>query len=95
MPLAWRELYWLEDYRLVAGVYKPSVYPGSALLFGTRDRHADTLVAWKTLVTGGLQIEWVASDHLQILREPQVQTVGEQLNRYLCQAQGMTAEKAS
>jgi thioesterase domain-containing protein/acyl carrier protein len=93
VPLAWREFYWVADNRLVARAYKPNVYPGSALLFVSRDRHADTLNAWKILVAGGLQIEWIASDHLQILREPEVQAVAEQLNRYLCQAQGMMAEK--
>ena len=88
VPVAWREFYWVADNRLVAREYKPSVYPESALLFVSRDRHADTLCAWKILVAGGLQIEWVASDHLQILREPQVQAVAEQLNRHLRQAPG-------
>ena len=44
-------------------------------LEGALTELSDTLGAWKTLVAGGLQIEMVSSDHLQILREPQVQAV--------------------
>jgi thioesterase domain-containing protein/acyl carrier protein len=92
VPPALRDFYWVQGDRQVARGYKPDVYPGSALLIISRDRHADTVNTWNTLITGGLEIEWVTGDHLQIIREPQVQAVVARFNRYLCQAQGV-AEK--
>jgi surfactin family lipopeptide synthetase A len=79
-----------------AKTYVPRAYPGGLLLFRSSQKpltqFRDPHVAWKHYAAGGLEIREVEGNHDNILLEPQVRTVAEQLKAYLDQAQTMNGK---
>jgi thioesterase domain-containing protein/acyl carrier protein len=74
--------------------YIPRPYPGRILLFrssvGYRRaemRIADPMMGWKRIAKGGLEMFVVPGNHLQIVREPNVSSMGETLRTCLEQVQ--------
>ena len=71
------------------GRYVPRPYPGRIVLFRARDLglgpgyRIDSLLGWRELARGGLDVHEVPGDHLGILREPHVQVLAEKLRPYL------------
>jgi aspartate racemase len=68
----------------VSGAYMPQVYPGRIVYFTSAARDDGTFPdGWRELADGGLDIYEVPGDHIEILREPNVQVLVEQLRIYL------------
>jgi thioesterase domain-containing protein/NRPS condensation-like uncharacterized protein/acyl carrier protein len=73
--------------------YTPKAYPGRVAIFAAKDRQdagayqLDSSLGWDALATGGIEIYHVPGDHLGILKEPDVQVLGEKLRESLEQAQ--------
>jgi thioesterase domain-containing protein len=69
--------------------YLPRVYPGSATLFLANDLTADydVLEGWRELVAGGIDTRTISGDHLNILQEPHVSSLAENLRSALKEAQ--------
>jgi len=70
-----------------AGVYlgKATIFKAveSAILFG-----ADRELGWGEVITGGIEIHDIPSDHLGMLKEPHVRILGEKLQAAVDRAQG-------
>jgi thioesterase domain-containing protein len=67
--------------------YVPRVYPGRTILFRSRDRRLTEFrnphTGWSAYFAGGLEICEILGDHYNILVEPQVRLVAEQLRGIL------------
>ncbi len=73
--------------------YKLQAYPGKITLMRAADRgylgmellgtHEDAVLGWGDLAGGGLEIHDVPGEHGNVLKEPHVQTVSEELRRVL------------
>jgi surfactin family lipopeptide synthetase A len=67
--------------------YKPRPYSGRVILFRSSHKPlgqvSDPRAGWSTYATGGLEIFEIQSNHENILLEPQVRSVGEQLKTCL------------
>jgi len=78
----------IEDINSFAAAnYKPSVYPGSLIIFRSVSRSRlegdDELLGWGGLAAGGVEVYDVPGTHHDITREPGVQIVAETLRRCL------------
>ncbi len=70
--------------------YVPKPYPGRITLFRSSEgyryaemRSADPLLGWGKIAKGKVEMYVVPGDHMQIVREPSVKQLGEQLKRCL------------
>ncbi len=76
--------------------YVPKVYPGRAILFRVREPfkgdwsqwcELDPRLGWGKLVAGGLEIQEVPGNHMNMFDEPYVRVLAEKLKASLDQAQ--------
>lgn len=68
----------------VSMAYTPQAYPGRIVYFTSAAQDNDTFPdGWRKLSDGGIDIHEVSGDHIEILREPNVQILVEQLRIYL------------
>jgi hypothetical protein len=81
--------------------YIPCTYPGRIVLFrssvGYRRpemRMADPMMGWERIAKGGLEMFVVQGNHLQIVREPNVKSMGERLRISLEQVQLSLSNRA-
>jgi amino acid adenylation domain-containing protein len=76
--------------------YIPGVYPGQVTIFRATekvfytDSYLKSGLGWGKVATGGVEIHYVPSDHLGILKEPHVKVLAEKLKICLDQAQAET-----
>ena len=78
----------IEDISAFAAAnYKPKLYQGKIVLFRSTKRGAnegdDEYLGWGELATGGVDVNQVPSTHFDILLEPAVKLLAEQLRAYL------------
>jgi acyl transferase domain-containing protein/thioesterase domain-containing protein/acyl carrier protein len=86
---------WIPDLqtinRIAGSVYRPTVYPGSLTIFRSVSRSPldgdDELLGWGGLASGGIEIQDVAGNHLDMLSEPNVQMLAEKLRACLDRVQ--------
>ena len=76
-----------EISAFAAANYKPKLYQGKIVLFrstlrGTNEGD-DEYLGWGELAAGGVDVNQVPSTHFDILREPAVKVLAEQLRAYL------------
>ena len=76
-----------EISAFAAANYKPKRYQGKIVLFRSTQRGAnegdDEYLGWGELAAGGVDVNQVPSTHFDILREPAVKGLAEQLRAYL------------
>ncbi|MGB8690508.1 MAG: amino acid adenylation domain-containing protein [Microcoleus sp.] len=72
--------------------YVGGVYPGRATLFKAVETAilcaVDRELGWGEVITGGIEIYEIPSDHLGMLKEPHVRILGEKLQAAVDRAQG-------
>lgn len=75
--------------------YVGGVYPGRATLFKAVETAilfgADRELGWGEVITGGIEIYDIPSDHLGMLKEPHVRILGEKLQAAVDRAQEMNS----
>ena len=81
----------LQAHYRARAIYQPRPYAGKVTLFRTR-RHSlfgpfDPEMGWGGLARGGLEIKEIEGFHANILQEPYVQLLAQQLKACLDQAQ--------
>jgi thioesterase domain-containing protein/acyl carrier protein len=80
-----------EVSTFAAANYKPRLYQGKIVLFRSTKRGAnegdDEYLGWGELATGGVEVNQVPSTHFDILLEPAVKALAEQLRAYLNRSQ--------
>jgi thioesterase domain-containing protein/acyl carrier protein len=80
-----------EVSTFAAANYKPKLYQGKIVLFRSTKRGAnegdDEYLGWGELATGGVEVSQVPSTHFDILLEPAVKELAEQLRAYLNRSQ--------
>ena len=85
VPPVLRMFYFFEVSRQAVRAYSPPIYPGR-IIFVQAERSP---LAWRGLATEGLEIHTVPGHHLDLLREPHAQVVGETLQACLENAHRM------
>jgi amino acid adenylation domain-containing protein len=79
-----------EFNSLAAHRYQPQAYDGRVTLFWARDdlRASNDLVAgWRALAIGGIEVQEIPGDHLNIIKEPHVAELADKLMECLRRAQ--------
>jgi thioesterase domain-containing protein/aryl carrier-like protein len=87
LPPPLRLSYFLGVARQAAQKYRPQMYWGRTLLFKTKTLPFDPRFDWNHLVTGGVEAHEILGTHLDIFREPHVQSWAEYFVDALRQAQ--------
>jgi amino acid adenylation domain-containing protein len=73
----------MEFNSLAARRYSPQAYDGKVTLFwASSDLRAsdDSVKGWRTLATGGIEIQEIPGNHLDIIKEPHVAVLAQKLN---------------
>lgn len=73
---------------LAAREYVPRIYPGRVTLFwasGDLTTSFDLLDGWRTLASGGVDVHEISGNHINIVKEPQVGALADQLRACLDQ----------
>jgi thioesterase domain-containing protein len=77
--------------RIAGSVYRPTVYPGRLTIFRSVSRSLldgdDELLGWGGLAAGGIEIQEVTGNHLDMLSEPNVRMLAEKLRTCLDRVQ--------
>ncbi|MGA3093637.1 MAG: polyketide synthase dehydratase domain-containing protein, partial [Terriglobales bacterium] len=77
--------------RIAASEYRPAVYPGRLTIFRSVSRTLldgeDKLLGWGGLATGGIEIQDITGNHLDMLSEPNVRILAEKLRACLDRVQ--------
>ena len=71
---------------LAAREYVPSIYPGRVALFWASDdlnTSFDLLDGWRTLASGGVDIHEISGNHINIVMEPHVRALADELRACL------------
>ncbi|MEG4123762.1 thioesterase domain-containing protein, partial [Microcoleus sp. Pol14D5] len=72
--------------------YVAGVYPGRASIFKAIESAeafgVDLELGWGRVITGGIEVQEIPSDHLGMLKEPHVRILGEKLQAAVDRAQG-------
>jgi amino acid adenylation domain-containing protein len=71
---------------LAAREYVPRIYPGRVALFwasGDLTTAYDLLDGWRALAAGGVDVHEIPGNHIDIVKEPHVQALGEKLQACL------------
>lgn len=76
--------------------YLPQVYSGNVVLFLASDLTADydLLDGWRELVAGSIEAHEISGDHINIIKEPHVRALADQLRACLDNVQAEPAEVA-
>jgi len=81
----------LEKINLLAmAQYRPTVYPGRLTIFRSMthdDAFQDELLGWGGLVSGGIDVHDITGHHLEMLMEPNVRILAENLRGCLDRAE--------
>src|ERR1019366_4296314 len=77
--------------RIAASAYRPTVFPGHLTIFRSVNRSPvdgdDELLGWAGMAAGGIEIQDVTGNHLDMLSEPNVRMLSEKLRACLDRAQ--------
>jgi len=77
--------------RIAASQYRPTVYPGHLTIFRSVSRSPvdgdDELLGWGGMAAGGIEIQDVTGNHLDMLSEPNIRMLSEKLRACLDRAQ--------
>jgi amino acid adenylation domain-containing protein len=87
LPPSLRSPYLLEIYSRAVHDYVPQPYSGRVLLFTSAMRSDHSLFDWQKLLIGGLKMYEIAGDHLDMVKEPQMQVWAPLLKAHLDKAQ--------
>ena len=71
---------------LAAGNYVPRIYPGRVALFwasGDLTTSFDLLDGWRTLAAGGVDVHEISGNHINIINEPHVSELADELRACL------------
>jgi len=79
VPLPLRMFYYSEVSQHAMQAYVPSIYPGR-LVFLQAEKSS---LAWSEMAAEGLELHEVPGGHLELLRDPHAQVVGEKLRACL------------
>jgi aspartate racemase len=79
VPFPLRMFYYFEVTQLAMQEYIPSLYPGR-LVFLQAEKSS---LAWSEMAAEGLEFHEVPGGHLELLRDPHAQVVGEKLRACL------------
>jgi len=93
LPVALRDLKVKEAHERAMAIYQAKKYPGKIALMRAVDRtyagmeflgkRVDTALGWGALAGGELEIHDISGDHPNVLKEPHVRAVAEQLRAIL------------
>ena len=83
LPFNLRMFYFFEISYQTARRYAPQAYAGRVVLFRTQKPPTNSQIDWPTLAAAALKIHEIPGKHLEILKEPYVQALAEQLKKYL------------
>lgn len=85
IPRNLRELYFSEFVASPAlKQYTPRVYKGKAILFRADwENYPDPTLGWGKYVTEGVELFGLPTDHLGVVREPNIATVADILHQYM------------
>jgi amino acid adenylation domain-containing protein len=83
VPFNLRMFYFFEVSYQTARRYAPQAYAGSIVLFHTQKPSNSSQFDWPTLAAAAIKIHEIPGKHLEILKEPYVQVLAEQLKKYL------------
>jgi thioesterase domain-containing protein/acyl carrier protein len=77
-----------KTLRAARKAYKPGRFSGKVILFKVRDspyrrQVLDRRRPWKRVAGGGFKEVWIPGNHLSMLEEPLVRSLGEELSKYL------------
>jgi thioesterase domain-containing protein len=75
---------------LAARNYVPRIYPGRVALFwasGDLTTSFDLLDGWRTLAAGGVDVHEISGNHINIIKDPHVRELAEELRGCLEQVQ--------
>ncbi len=75
---------------LAAREYLPRIYPGRVALFwasGDLTTSFDLLDGWRTLAAGGVDVHEISGNHINIVKEPHVSALADELRGCLDQSQ--------
>jgi thioesterase domain-containing protein len=73
---------------LAAREYLPRIYPGRVALFwasGDLTTSFDLLEGWQTLAAGGVDVHEISGNHINIVKEPHVGALADELRACLDQ----------
>ena len=87
LPLSLRGHYIASIYGKAARTYRPKFYRGRAVLFKTKGRYREGQLGWENIITAGLDIQELDTDHDSVFKEPYVQVFVEKLQASLSEAQ--------
>jgi len=80
---------------LAAREYVPRVYPGRVALFwasGDLTTSFDLLDGWRSLASGGVDVHEISGNHINIVQEPHVQALADELRLCLDRVQSESLE---
>ncbi|HXM36738.1 MAG TPA: hypothetical protein VN920_16195, partial [Pyrinomonadaceae bacterium] len=75
---------------LAAREYVPRIYPGRVALFwasGDLTTSFDLLHGWRTLASGGVDVHEITGNHINIVKEPHVRALADEMRACLDQLQ--------
>ena len=92
-PLPHRVASLRDIYRFAASMYKPTVCPGSLVIFRSMTRGAldgsDELLGWGGQAAAGIEVQDIPGRHRDITHEPNVQVLAEKLRLCLDRVQDL------
>ena len=75
---------------MAARNYVPRIYPGRVALFwasGDLTTSFDLLDGWRTLAAGGVDVHEISGNHINIINEPHVSVLADELQTCLDQVE--------
>lgn len=77
--------------RIAMSAYCPTIYPGRLTIFRSASRTVldgdDELLGWRGLAEGGIEVQHIIGNHLDMMSEPNVRMLAEKLRACLDRAQ--------
>jgi hypothetical protein len=87
----------METHFQAGRAYNPSVYPGKVTLFRVKSmsllRSFDSQLGWRELASGGVDVRIIDGAHRNILEQPYVQSLSNELKTSLKLAQAAATER--
>ena len=79
LPVKLRHNYIIGTYDRLIRNYRTQPYPGRITLLRTKDTHGRPDMGWGAHAPGGLDIRMVPGDHFNVVKEPHVRTVADEV----------------
>lgn len=95
LPVSLRTHYLGSIYGNAARTYLPKYYRGQVVIFKTKGRYCEGQFGWENIITEGVEIQELDTDHDSVFKEPYVKVFAERLKAHLSKAQRNMAERPS